>query len=597
MTLTHTRPQIFDFTASQAKLLTGLDIFCLIMNRTVASGVFRQPTNILQLTGNSGLAITFWIVGGLIVLCITTTWTELALTVPRNYISRSGVMQWVSTPTSGGDKNYLEYIYERPRLHMTCVFGVSFIIFGNMAHNAIQFGAYMTQATNPTCASSACLDEPGMKAQVLGWAIAANTIVSFINVLTRRWGIFLNNAFALFKVSFLVVVAFLGIGWGHMHGDGCRQISFENRDGPRQFGDIAHALVYVIFPYSGFEQPFYVLSEVAQPKKVFARAVVLTMTTALVLYPLVNVGLLCATPYYGSLSLPDNLAISLFSRISDPTGQTQPNGRLLQAMNAILAMFIFGNLQAQTYTGSRVKQEIAKEGIIPFSMFFAASSETLLSRWSSSSSRQSTQIDLDRPHPELAPIAATALHWAVESILILAVGIPLSVSVAYNALTFMRTYVIVVLLGVLTADGLLYLKCGFTPRHQQDREGKKWKSLSQWTPWLDPLPVIVAAAVLTFLVGAVFAPPSPQTQNSSLERGIPWWLPPLVGLSSFVFGFLWWVGVRFREWSKHLKLETRKLPYIHNEPGQDPIQKVVVVEHAWKPDVVRHRKQEGHETP
>lgn len=39
---------------------------------------------------------------------------------------------------------------------------------------------------------------------------------------------------------------------------------------------------------------------------------------------------------------------------------------------------------------------------------------------------------------------------------------------AYNALTFMRTYAVVVLLGVLTADGLLYLKLRRSPHRRED---------------------------------------------------------------------------------------------------------------------------------
>lgn len=93
----------------------------------------------------------------------------------------------------------------------------------------------------------------------------------------------------------------------------------------------------------------------------------------------------------------------------------------------------------------------------------------------------------------------------------------------------------------------------------------------------------MAAACLTFLTGAVFAPPSPQTQNSSLERGVAWWLPTLVGFSSFVCGFLWWFGLRSVKWSRQLGLETKTRVLVDYDSDLEPIQKAVVVEHMWKP--------------
>lgn len=475
---------------------------------------------------------------------------------------------------------------------MTCAFGITFVIFGNLAGNAIQFGIYMTTATHPTCTSSTCLDEN--KAQVIGWAVSVLTLVAIINVCTRRFAIGLNNILAVCKVSFLITVSFLGIIWGTIHGNGCQQINFENQGGTGQFGDVVQGLFYALFPYTGYEQPFYVLSEVAKPKKVFAKAASITMTTALVFYPLINVSYLCVTPYQGNGSLPDNMAIALFSRLANPTGQGATNGGLVQAMNVVLAIFIFGNLLAQTYTASRVKQEVAKEGILPWSLTLGAASDTIFARLGSSAEdrpREPTMATMDG-HLEQAPIAATALHWAFEVTLTMSVGIPLDVSVAYNVLTYMYTYTIIVLLGFLTVGGLLYLKLESVLPVRKGRKKRDWLSKTEWTPWLDPLPVVVATLFLAFLLVAAFARPSLAVQN--LLPGVPWWVPPLVGLCSFLLGLAWWLGLRFVEWKGRRRLETKRLPYIEINADGVGTQKVEIVEHAWVPDVdgTRRRRRE-----
>src|SRR4051812_8589718 len=115
--------------------LGRLTIVCLIINRTVGTGIFAQPSNVLYLTGSPAVAVIMWIVGGLIILSITLSWLELGLSVPRYWIQSVG--DFVTTYRSGGDKNYLEYIYNKPRLLMSCIFGISFILFGNLAGNAI----------------------------------------------------------------------------------------------------------------------------------------------------------------------------------------------------------------------------------------------------------------------------------------------------------------------------------------------------------------------------------------------------------------------------------------------------------------------------
>jgi len=559
-------------------------VACLILNRTIGTGIFAQPTTILDLTGSSGVALLLWTVGGLITLSVALCWIEMGLTVPLHYIKHNGIRRKVACPRSGGDKNYLEYVYKKPDLLITCVFGIVFIVFGHLAGNALEFGRvvmiaiYPDRDVSPECHEDGkpCID----KIPVIGLAIAILTTCSFINVCTRQLAIRLNNVFAVAKVSFLVVICVLGIAWGTASGDGnmCRQISWEKKTpAGGQFGDIVLALLFATYPYSGFEQPFYVLAEVRRPHKTFPKAVILAMTLATVLFPLVNVSYLCVTPYTGDPQ--SSMILSLFTRISasnnaskNGNGDVEVGLDSTRAVSAILALSIFGNLMAQTFTATRVKQEIAKEGILPWSLEIATSSNTLLSKFFRRvpTGGYSPTLEHVDDHVEQVPMAATLLHWLVEVAFVLGIGIPFPHTTAYRLLTYFKVFGLVITLGAFTVWGLLYLKVDSWARGPK---GRQWYRNVQWKPWLDPLHAVVASAALGFLLFATFAKPS------DAEKQQPrWWVGPTSGWAITVGSVGWWLGLRFVQWRGRWRLRRERIPYVEVNEFGEAVQKAEVVE-------------------
>jgi riboflavin transporter FmnP len=97
----------FDVAPTTKQYLSPFTVLCLIMNRTIASDIFAQPVNVLYGTGGSGIALVFWCFAGVIILCVVACWLELALTIPLYTIFKNGSWTRVSTPRSGGDKNYV----------------------------------------------------------------------------------------------------------------------------------------------------------------------------------------------------------------------------------------------------------------------------------------------------------------------------------------------------------------------------------------------------------------------------------------------------------------------------------------------------------
>jgi len=540
-----------------------------------------MPSNVLYLTGSPSVSVILWIFGGLVILCIALSWLELGLSVP-NFTSR-GTSYW--TPRSGGDKNYLEYIYQRPRLFMSCLFGITFILFGNLAGNAIQFGVYMQHAISPQCAEDdACFN----KGAVIGWAVGILTLCSFLNVATRKLFIWFNIGFAAAKFLLVVVVALLGIGYGTAHGNGCRtNLAWSNRGPGSDFGDIALAMFYGMYSYTGFEQPFYVLAEVDRPREVFAKNVLLALGAVIFFFPLTNVGYFCVVPYSGPDSVPTNMALEFFDIIARNGDQTADTSASQRFVSVLLAFVIFGTIMAQTFTGSRVKQEIGKEAVIPFALAIATGTDSLHARWErhgwrlwrSSTPTRSIDRRHIEDHPEQVPMAATLLHLIFAVLLVILAGVPpTKPSHAYRVLTFLRIFSIIVVLGLLTVAGLAYLKIdswrhgiwggsrpvdatgGARPLAEQpERGGREWLRIRRWVPWLDWFPTFMASAVLLFLSVAIFAPPSQIRED---ERAVPYWVNPLVGWLVLLVGVLWWAVLRIWQGMTGTRTEVVRKPTI-----------------------------------
>ena len=251
-------------------------------------------------------------------------WLELGLSIPKFAVPDSdsaepheGETALQCVPRNGGEKNYLEYIYKAPQLRTTCMYGTDFIVLGNLTGNAIAFGIYIMEAAGL----------PAHGGATRGLAVACMTFACLLHAAWRQGGIIVNNLLALLKVLILIAIIIIGFaasagasfGHGPVHGqtiDASTNKSTSNFDTSSAFAN-AHSgvsnyvepLLLILYTYSGYEQPFYVsrrekrcdsqaranpsweqvLSEVSQPKKVFAKSTIAAMSLVSVLFVLANV--------------------------------------------------------------------------------------------------------------------------------------------------------------------------------------------------------------------------------------------------------------------------------------------------------------------
>lgn len=253
-------------------------------------------------TNSVGASLLLWLGGTIWCLSGVHVYIEYGLNVPRYTIE--GIEQ--SVPRSGGDLNYLQYVYRKPAyrrdtiLLSTCLFGVAFISLGNMAGNCISFATRVLQAAN--------IEDPS-NGTVRGIAIGIATLTCFIHTFSRRGGLWLNNVFAIIKMLLLLLIIITAIVVAAGGLPNTRNEFSNNTKTSESFANAsddangyAHAFLAILFGFSGFEQPNFVLGEISRPRKKFPIAMTVSVVTVALLYMGVNISYVSLR--YQQLRLP-----------------------------------------------------------------------------------------------------------------------------------------------------------------------------------------------------------------------------------------------------------------------------------------------------
>ncbi|KAF2029470.1 high-affinity methionine permease-like protein [Setomelanomma holmii] len=381
----------------------------------------------------------------------------------------------LANPGSGGEKNYLERVYRHPKYVATCVLAAQMLLLGFSSGNSLAFGRYVLLASGSEAPE-------GWAAR--GIAIACVTFSVVLHSTAPKWGIRLFNVLGIFKVFILLFIVFSGFAAlaGHLKVE--QPHNFDNafaleiRDGYSGGGAYGYcqALLRIIYSYKGWENANYVLGEIRNPKKTLAWSAPLAIGGTTILYVLANVAYFAAIP-------KSDLAKS----------ESSAGARSLPAF---VALSNLGNFLAVSFAHARLNQEFAKEGLLPWSRFWASKK------------------------PFDAPAPALFLHWLITVIVLVAPP----AGPAYNFITDLYTYPGAWINGFVTA-GLIHL-------HFSKKE--RWES-----PWHTYLPIsVVYLATNIFLAIVSFIPPD----GDRNAEGYPWIVFPVVGVGVGVLllGVLYW---------------------------------------------------------
>lgn len=237
-----------------------------------------------------------------------------------------------------------------------------------------------------------------------GLAVVCLTTACLLHASWRKGGIVVNNLLAIMKVLVLLAIIIIGFaasagasfGHGPVHGETINpktksaaanfsthsSFAFASKD-PASY---AESLLYVVYTFSGYEQPFYVsqliqrklcvasvsdrsaqvLSEVYRPKKTFAKSTIAGQGLACILFMLVNaayVRRLATKAQQAPLIVRQLCAVSFDRRLNDGEldmatiffREVFGNEIAPRVMSGIIALSIFGNVVVMTFTAARGK--------------------------------------------------------------------------------------------------------------------------------------------------------------------------------------------------------------------------------------------------
>jgi amino acid transporter len=286
--------------------------------------------------------------GGFLTFCGLSVWLEFGLAIPR----------------SGGEKNYLEYIYRYPKYLATCVLASQMILLGFSSGNSLAFGRYILYAAGNELKDS-------YKARGVG--VACVTFAVVVHAVVPKWGIRMFNVLGVFKVAILLFI--VCSGFAALAGRRLvpnphnfdNAFTIESGEGYGGGGAYAYsnALLNIVYSYKGWENANYVLSEIKDPRRTLTIAAPLAVGGVTILYVLANVAYFAAIPK-SDLATSEVIVAGLFFKnvFGDSAGA--------RSLPAFVALSNLGNVLAVSFAHARLNQELGKEGLLPLSRLWGS---------------------------------------------------------------------------------------------------------------------------------------------------------------------------------------------------------------------------------
>lgn len=275
-----TRPMASTQTAPH--LLRQIGIFsatALVFSNMIGVGIFTTTGFLAGDLGSPGLVIGIWLAGAMVALAGALCYSELG----------------INFPSSGG-----EYVYLTEAYGPTWGFMDGWVSFfagfsAAIALPALAFAEYLSYVFPALNSSNAATFGPFVAggAQIVACSlIAAFTVLNYFGIqfVSRVQNLLSGLKFAVLA-GFLVLGFTVGKGdWAHFSMTAVRTST------EPVWEQFATSLIFIYVAYSGWNAATYVAEELRQPERTLPRALTLGALAVTVLYVLLNILYIYATP-------------------------------------------------------------------------------------------------------------------------------------------------------------------------------------------------------------------------------------------------------------------------------------------------------------
>jgi APA family basic amino acid/polyamine antiporter len=311
----------------------------LVVANMVGTGIFTTSGFIIEELPNPWAMLACWAVGGVFALAGALCYGELGARYPR----------------AGGEYVFLRESFGEPVAFLSGWISLLVGFSAPIAAAAMAFAAYFL-------AGSGLRPEFGVTYQLQGLTVltlspvtllASGIILafSFIHRHSLSLGSRVQNLLTLFKVTLILALVCLGLGWGagstsHFGALPPASLYFS--------GSFATSLIFITFAYSGWNAAAYMGSEIRRPTRNIPLALALGTLLVTALYLLLNVTFLYGLSpreMSGVLEVGEKAALALFGPA------------VSRIFAGAIALSLLSLISAMMMTGPRVYQAMAGDGL------------------------------------------------------------------------------------------------------------------------------------------------------------------------------------------------------------------------------------------
>lgn len=328
---------------SQQQLKKDIGFFAAlttVIGTVIGAGVFFKPTALYGVTGTASLGLLAWVIGGILTVCAGLTAAELSAAIPE----------------TGGMMAYLKRTYGNLTAFLLGWAQTVIYFPANIAALAIIFGTQTVSLFG--------LNVNEHKLLIIAIAIITATFVTLMNFLGAKAAGGIQMASTICKLVPLALIIIFGL----LHKSDVTFQLFPIEAGPNKsmISALGSGLLATMFAYDGWIHVGNIAGEMKNPKKDLPKAIVLGLSTVMVVYLLINVAFLMvmsATSLAGTDTPASQVATILFGAM----------GGKLVTIGILIS--VFGTINGYIMTGMRIPYAMAIENKLPFSKWFATLSK------------------------------------------------------------------------------------------------------------------------------------------------------------------------------------------------------------------------------
>ncbi|CAG7560622.1 unnamed protein product [Fusarium equiseti] len=384
--------------------LGSFDVFSLIVNKMIGTGIYTSPAVVYRMTGSKSITLALFGVGFLYCLMSTAIYLQYARVLPYN----GGELIYLDEITSTEKPGYTDATpnatnvnpqpgnIELPPLPpgeararsagpagrstpwykkllgdgllAYIIYSLAFIALFNSATNSQQFGRMILLCLHADKEEN---DDDVKEDQHLMRYIAVSvlSIICLAQFFSPGFGRRLNKFLAVVKIGFLIGLVAVGLAalsrdFDSKSSGGAsldRGEDWSERREVRSKVSFAKALLVVLFSFEGWENATFVAGEIPPNKQQnLRRGFLAGAFTVGSLYMIVVAVSLNALSWE---EVVDAANINYAPMLSQDTAAAR------RAWAIIISISAFGSLNAIIYTFSRVKQVIGQAEVLPWSQF------------------------------------------------------------------------------------------------------------------------------------------------------------------------------------------------------------------------------------